>query len=72
MLGYYINMKTFKQFKEQWYANPTSRTDNSDGSTTTTFTTPDGKKQVVNQSKKEKEEAKKLNQQNKPTSDSLW
>mgnify|MGYP003348234777 CR=1 FL=1 len=66
------------KIKEQWYANPTSRSENPDGSTTTTFTTPDGQTQKVQQTKKEKEEAGKINQQynqkyqTKTNSDSIW
>lgn len=58
--------------QEQWYANPTSQTNNPDGSTTTTFTTPDGKKQTVHQTAKEKKKAGELNQENTPTNGSLW
>jgi hypothetical protein len=61
-------MKTFKQFLEQWYANPTEQSTDSSGTTTTTFTTPSGAKQIVKQTKAEKEEAKKINQQYKPKS----
>ena len=59
---------------EQWYANPTSQTTDSDGNTTTTFTTPDGNTQTVKQTKREKEEASRLNQQNKPKpgQSTLW
>jgi len=57
---------------EQWYANPTSQTTDSSGETTTTFTAPDGKKQIVKQTKKEKEDSSRINQENKPTNDSLW
>ena len=59
---------------EQWYANPTNQNTDSDGNTTTTFTTPDGKTQTVRQTKREKEEASRLNQQNKPKpgQSTLW
>lgn len=56
---------------EQWYANPTSQTTDSSGETTTTFTAPDGKKQIVKQTKKEKEDSSRINQENKPKNGSL-
>jgi hypothetical protein len=59
-------MKTFKQFLEQWYANPTSQSTDSSGTTTTTFTTPSGKKQIVKQTKVEKEQSEKINREYKP------
>jgi hypothetical protein len=60
--------------QEQWYANPTSRTENGDESTTTTFTTPDGNKVKVRQTKAERERDARINQQNqpKPGEDTLW
>ena len=57
---------------EQWYAKPTSQTTDSDGNTTTTFTTPDGKTQTVRQTKREKEEAARINNKHQPKPGDLW
>ena len=64
-------MKTFQQFQEQV---KTGETTLDDGTTESEFTYQNGRKVKVRQTKAEREEAERINQerQPKPGQDTLW